>query len=75
MTPGVLVANVPFHVTFPETVPKFAGTGNDRAVRKISSLPLVGAVVTNVLAPESNVVERQVLFGENVICAFGTGRF
>jgi hypothetical protein len=66
----------PCHVTGPLTLPPaFAnesGTGNANPVRKISSLPVTGTVVFQVLLPVSNVVDAQTAFGSNVMWALGT---
>ena len=50
------------------------GNGHAKPVRKISSSPLIGTVVTHVLVIVSKVVELQVALGENVTWALGTGR-
>jgi hypothetical protein len=50
------------------------GTGQAKPVRKISSSPEMGTVVTQVLVIESKVVEVQVALGEKVILALGTAR-
>jgi hypothetical protein len=50
------------------------GTGKAKPVRKISSSPEMGTVVTQVLVIESKVVEVQVALGEKVILALGTAK-
>jgi hypothetical protein len=57
--------------TFP---PKLPGTGNASPVKKISSHPLTGTVVIEVLVRVSKLVEAHVAVGEKVIWALGTGR-
>jgi len=76
--PDTLLDNVPFHttfeLTFPPTLAKLAGTRKARPERKISSSPVTGTVVIQVLVNVSKVVESHVALGENVIWALGTAR-
>src|SRR6185312_9624610 len=68
-TPLVLKVPVQF-ILSPPGKPE-DGTGTARPVRKISSSPFTGTVVTQVLVIALNVVEVQLAEGEKVICAFG----
>ena len=70
-TPGTLEPNVPVQsMSIPPGKP-VAGTGTARPVRKISSSPFTGTIVTHVLVIVLNVVELQLAVGENVIWALG----
>jgi hypothetical protein len=68
-TPFVL--KVPVQFTSPPRGRPEDGTGTARPLRKISSSPVTGTVVIQVLVIALNVVELQVADGEKMICAFG----
>jgi hypothetical protein len=73
---SVLAEKDPCHETGPFTSPPaFAnesGTGNANPVTKISSLPVTGTTVFQLLFMVSNVVDAQTAFGSKVMWALGT---
>jgi hypothetical protein len=70
--PATLVLKIPHQ--FGEIPPpgKLDVTGKARPVRKISSLPEIGTVVTQVLVLVSNVVVAQAALGLKTISPLGT---
>ena len=75
LTPGVLAENAPCQFTglMPPGNPG-AGTMNARPDEKISSLPLIGTVVCQVMVVVSKKVLAQEAEEEKVMTAFGTAR-